>query len=257
MVHIVVLFILLWVYCFIWVPGLIAISNLTKLHNLFIFWFSIILFVFSFWDSYYISIFFFPKFSNITKISNFYFSLNIKRLFSKSKCLIILLCELLVHLFSMPVAAFGYGHDIITPCITAYFWHCRKIILINLKLTWRSLGLFYLSNIIYHSADGLMVLLSTGHLIPIHDWNDFRLFHMYIWSTYEDRPVWSSLLSFNCSMFQPKFWGFYSHLSLWKTSSSNFGSSILKYPQKIGLYIRLLPNFIPLVNYYSGDSFIF
>ena len=81
-------------------------------------------------------------------------------------CLIILLCEPLVQPFSMPGAAFGYGHDIFTPCITAYFWHCRKIILINLKITWRSLGWFYLSNIIYHSEDGLMALLSTGHLIP-------------------------------------------------------------------------------------------
>ena len=67
---IVVLFILLWVYCVICVPGLIVISNLTKLHNLFIFWFSIILFVFSFWDSYYIFIFSFPKFSYVYHIWN-------------------------------------------------------------------------------------------------------------------------------------------------------------------------------------------
>lgn len=96
----------------------------------------------------------------------------------------------------------------------------------------------------------------SSHSNPWLKWLQAE-FHMYIWSTYEDRPVGSSLLSFNCSMFQPKFWGFYSHLSLWKTRSSNYGSSILKYPQKIGLYIRLLPNFIPLVDYYSGDSFIF
>ena len=73
MVHIVmivVLFILLWVYCVICIPGLIVISNLKKLHNLFIFWFSIIFFVFSFWDSYYIFIFSFPKFSYVYHIWN-------------------------------------------------------------------------------------------------------------------------------------------------------------------------------------------
>ena len=73
MVHIVmivVLFILLWVYCVICIPGLIVISNLKKLHNLFIFWFSIIFFVFSFWDSYYIFIFSFPRFSYVYHIWN-------------------------------------------------------------------------------------------------------------------------------------------------------------------------------------------
>lgn len=168
----------------------------------------------------------------------------------------ILLCEPLVHLFSMPAAAFGYIRH------RHYLSNCRFLIIaenyINnfkdyLKKPWAILP----TNIIYHSADGLLVLLSTGHLIPIHDWNDFRLSFICTYEVPMKTDLLDLTLSFNCSMFQPKFWGFYSHLSLWKTRSSNYGSSILKYPQKIGLYIRLLPNFIPLVNYYSGDSFIF
>lgn len=95
----------------------------------------------------------------------------------------------------------------------------------------------------------------SSHSNPWLKWLQAE-FHMYIWSTYEDRSVVSSsLLSFNCSTFQLKFWGVYSHLSLWKTTSSNFDASSLKHPQKIGFYIRHLPNFIPQVNYYSGESY--
>ena len=83
----------------------------------------------------------------------------------------------------------------------------------------------------------------SSHSNPWLKWLQAE-FHMYLWSTYEDRSVSSSLLSFNCSQFQPKFWGFYSHLSLWKTTGGNFGVSILKHPQKTGLYIRLLPSFM-------------
>ena len=83
----------------------------------------------------------------------------------------------------------------------------------------------------------------SSHSNPWLKWLQAE-FHMYLCSTYEDRSVSSSLLSFNCSQFQPKFWGFYSHLSLWKTTSGNFGVSILKHLQKIGLYIRLLPSFM-------------
>lgn len=86
MVHIamiVVLFILFWVYCVIWVCGLIAASNLTKLHNLFIFWISIILFIFSFWDHITFSYFSFQSFQISLKFQPFIFHWTLKDCFLK------------------------------------------------------------------------------------------------------------------------------------------------------------------------------
>lgn len=114
----------------------------------------------------YITFSYFSEFSNICLNSQSFIFL-----WTLKDCFLNLTDNSVMWIFSSPVFnVLRYGHNIFTPCIPSYFWlSVGKFMWINLKITWGLGWCYCLSKIIYHSADGLMALLCTGHLIPIHD----------------------------------------------------------------------------------------